>query len=133
MTEWNQKFDLLFAGPTFDALVANRGKMDTSSLQRKLQWRLKSVLSDRDLEPYRMGGNSTRWWNDLRAQAEKRRECGSLERSISRGVWKITAEGAAELEFNRSRFQKSGLIVPQDAGWELTEKGQRWWKLERVR
>jgi len=128
---WTAKSDLLFAGPTFASLVKNGGKMETDVLRRELESQLRTVLADRDFEPYpdRKGSDEPRWWTDVRSAAENwRAPYHWIEKSSEsgHGWWSITTLGEEVLAFNRTLFEVVGYVVKQESGWRLTNRGEHW-------
>jgi hypothetical protein len=138
---WEEMPDLLFAGPTFDALIrkGERGRLHTTLLRREIERTLTDVLADIDHEAYpaEKGKNAPRWRTDIRAQAERWRKpsvgliCPGEQ--TGRGIWQITEKGRRSFEINRTDLIERGHINPEPTGWNFTEKGKGWWRGARLK
>ena len=119
---WRESYDLRYAGPTFDALIGNGGKLDTESIRREIERRLGDLLSDEG-DPY-SGETTPKWWTKTRSQAERWRENGFIEESKVYGTWQITAKGRESYKINRDFFIEQGWLKPNSERWELTDLGR---------
>jgi hypothetical protein len=119
---WRESYDLLYAGPTFDALIRNGGSLDTESIRREIERALGDLLSGEG-DPY-PGETTPKWWTKTRSQAERWRDKGFIEESKVYGTWQIVVKGRETYKINRAFFIEQGWLKPNSERWELTDLGR---------